>query len=213
MKFLQYDSAFMTMLRKVTDYFLLGLLWLVVSLGVVTFGAATTAMFYTADKSIRRDEGKMFMTFWRSFRREFKQGTMLWLISIPPMTFLGFNVVMLWGVELPSLIFALLLVACVICFFWISLWYGYLSRFKDSVRTILWNTFRMVFAYLPWVAVLGVVTAAAIAAMAAAVWYIPPVAFVLPGVYCGVSTALLNLIFKAHLPVEEKPAEEKTAEE
>ena len=50
MNFLKYDSPFMKKLNMIVDYFLLGLLWLVTSIPVITFGAATTAAFFTAEK-------------------------------------------------------------------------------------------------------------------------------------------------------------------
>lgn len=63
MNFLKYDSPFMKKLNMIVDYFLLGLLWLVTSIPVITFGAATTAAFFTAEKSIHKENGKMLSTF------------------------------------------------------------------------------------------------------------------------------------------------------
>ena len=200
MNFLNYDSPFMAALRKYVDYILLGIMWLFVSLAAVTFGAATTAMLYTAEKSIRQDEGKMFVTFWKCFAREFKQATVLWLLGALFSSFLTFNVILLWGVELPGLVFALVLVASIIIFAWISLWFGYLSRFKDTIRMILNNTFRMVFAYLPRVMLLTIVTAAAIAAIVLAVLYMPPIALFVPGVYTMLANSIYRKIFKSYLP-------------
>ena len=211
MNFLSYESAFMTGLRKATDYFLLGLLWLVASLGVVTFGAATTAMFYTAEKAVRKDEGKMFVTFWKCFRREFNQATLLWLLGLFPSIFLGFNALLLWGTDLPAIVFALVLVASGVCFFWICLWYGYLSRFKDDIKTLLGNTFRMVFAYLPWVALLAVVTAAGIAGAVLSIWYAPPFFIIVPGVYGAAANAVLCKVFKAFLPADNSKKKGRTA--
>lgn len=71
MDFMKHDSQFMTALQKITSYVLLGILWIVASIPLLTFGAATTAAFFTAEKSIRDGEAGIFAIFWRSFRKEF----------------------------------------------------------------------------------------------------------------------------------------------
>jgi len=43
MKFLRYDSPLMNKLRLLTDYMLVGLLWVIASIPVFTWGAATSA--------------------------------------------------------------------------------------------------------------------------------------------------------------------------
>ena len=213
MNFLNYDSAFMTALRKAVDYFFLGFLWLLAVLGVVTFGAATTAMLYTAEKSIRKDEGKVFVTFWKRFAKEFKQATLLGLIGMPIASFLAFNALLLWGVELPALIFALVLVASIFVLCWVSLWFGYLSYFKDPIRLVLSNTFRMVFAYLPWAALLGIFTAAALAGLAFAFLYMPPLLLFVPGLYALTANGLCRRIFKDYLPKDLPLQEEDVQDE
>jgi len=54
MKFLNYDSPFMTGLRRGIDYICLGLLWMLASVPVITFGAATTGLLQTAEVAIDR---------------------------------------------------------------------------------------------------------------------------------------------------------------
>jgi len=207
MNFLQYDSAFMTALRKTIDYFLLGFLWVLASIGLITFGAATTAMFYTAEKAIRKEEGKLFGTFWRCFAREFKQATVLGLIYLPLSIILAFNVFILWGMDLSAVTFTLILVASLVMFSWMTLWFGYLSFFKDSVLVVLSNTFRMVFIYIPWVVLLLVVNIAALAGTALAFVYMPPVLVLVPGLYVVTASGLCRRIFNDYLPKDVFPQE------
>ena len=109
MNFLKYDSPFMIKLRYLVDYILLGLLWLAASIPVITFGAATTAVFFTAEKSIHKAEGKMLATFWTSFGREFKQATILWLIELLLLAVWGLNIYLLRENKIIDILSVLLL--------------------------------------------------------------------------------------------------------
>ena len=64
----------------VFDLFVLNLLWVIFSLPIVTIGASTTALFYSTGRRIRDEEGYLFRDFWTSFKMNFKQGTIIWLI-------------------------------------------------------------------------------------------------------------------------------------
>ena len=67
MNFLAYDSPFMIKVRKITDHLLLGMLWVIASIPVVTFGAATTSAMLTAQTVIHNGEGKLWRSFWQNF--------------------------------------------------------------------------------------------------------------------------------------------------
>ena len=76
--------------------FLGNLLWLVCSLPIFTMGAATTALYYTCLKVIRNEEGHVAAAFFRSFRENFRQATVLWLIMLGAGLLLGFDVYTVW---------------------------------------------------------------------------------------------------------------------
>lgn len=64
------------------DLVMLSLLWLFVSLPVLTLGASTAALYDCAAHNLRRREADMLGRFFRTFRAELKLGalsTLLWL--------------------------------------------------------------------------------------------------------------------------------------
>ena len=82
MRFLSYDSKFGQLFLKLSYGCCLNVLWLVCCLPIVTIGASTTALYYTSFK-IAKDEGSFITTmFFRSFKRNFKQATIIWLIML-----------------------------------------------------------------------------------------------------------------------------------
>ena len=205
MGLLNYDGPFMTGLRKLVNYVFLGILWVVASIPIITFGASTTAMLFTAENSVRKDQPKMLSTFWNCFRNEFKQATILWLMAIVLIAPLALNAFLLWRMEMPNVIFAVLFITVLFGFCWIQLWFGYLATFEDTVRTILGNTFRMTLMNFPWaVLMLGLVVVSIVGAIFA-FFFAAPVLFLIPGIYGMLASRIIRRIFKNFLPDEDNP--------
>lgn len=200
MNFLRYDSPFMIKIRMLVDYILLGLLWLVASLPVVTFGAATTAAFFAAEKSIQKDNGKMFLTFWSCFLKEFKQATILWLIEMALIAIWGVNVVLLRTIEINNAIYALLLMVLLIEFGWMQFWFAYLSRFRDTTMVLLGNTFRVAIGNFPFTLLLIFISIISVAGLIIAILYVTPFPLFIPGVYLFLTCNIYRKIFKEYFP-------------
>lgn len=213
MSFLNYDSAFMAECRKAVNFVLLGLLWMMASIPLFTFGAATTAMYYTAEKVVRKDEGKIWKTFWASFRREFKQSTLVWLIGVVVAFVLATNAMLLIRVRLPGIVFALMIAAELMGVGWMQLWYGYLSRFQDKTGVMLINTFRIAMINIPRLVLMILAFALALVFVAISFFFAPPVIFLVPGVYAALTGIVLRKIYKPYLPEETDSDENKPIEE
>ena len=86
-------------LNLIADVIILHFLWLVCSLPLVTIGASTTALFYAMMKRIRTNEGHVTSNFWKSFKENFRQATVLWLIvaAVAAVLWLDFNFCFTWG--------------------------------------------------------------------------------------------------------------------
>ena len=80
MKFLSYDSPFGQLVLKLCYACYLNLIWFVCCIPIVTIGASTTALYYASLKIVRGEEHGAASLFFRSFRENFRQSTVLWLI-------------------------------------------------------------------------------------------------------------------------------------
>ena len=208
MKFLQYDSPFMTRFRKVVDYFLLGILWIVACVPLVTFGAATTAMLMTAEYNVREDGGKMFLTFWKYFGKEFKKSTILWLIQIPILAVLVFYSVLVFKSEI--LLFLKILSYAIIglVFAWLQLWLAYESKFEDNLKTVMINSLRITLANVGPSVLMVLCTAVFVLGVCLCLVYFQPGLLILPAVYIVVYTLILRKLFRKLLPPMEEPVEQ-----
>ena len=81
-KFFSPDSKFYKFMQRLTDVFLLNMIWLLCSLPIVTIGISTIAASkVTLDMSEER-EGRVVHDFLREFKRNRKQGLAMSFISL-----------------------------------------------------------------------------------------------------------------------------------
>jgi len=82
MNILKPDSPVMNFISTVADLIILDLLCILCSIPVITFGAAYTAKYYVAMKIIRGEGTGVIKPFFKSFIRNFKQATIIWLVLL-----------------------------------------------------------------------------------------------------------------------------------
>ena len=102
MKLFSYESRFSQLLLKLCYACCLNLLWFVCSIPVFTIGAATTALYYASLKVVRDEDSHVGALFFRSFRENFRQATVIWLILLGVGLFLGADVYILYHLRLSS---------------------------------------------------------------------------------------------------------------
>ena len=207
MRFLNVNSPFMVFLNKLIDYMCIGILWVLFSFPIFTCGAATTAALLTMEISLHKEEGRILATFWKWFRKEFKEATLLWLIQVPIHLLVATNIWIVYISKLPTVLQALIYIATGLVFCWTQLWFGYLSKFEDRIKTVLQNTFRMSMVHVVRVLLLGVIAVIYAAAAVALFLMMPPLLVLLPGSYLLFYLSVISKIFARYLPREELPAE------
>ena len=157
MKFFSYESRFSQLLLKLCYACYLNLLWFVCSLPVVTLGASTTALYYVTLKLARDEEGNVTAMFFRAFRDNFKQATVLWLIMLGAGAFLGVDGYILAHLRQssqgPAAVLWTVLLAAVIAaavFYVILLLYLFplVASVKNTNRAMLKNSFLIGAHYL-----------------------------------------------------------------
>ncbi len=75
----QFDGPFFEVLGKITDVIFLSFLWFIMSIPIVTIGASTTAAYYVAFNQLNKRDGYVVSSFFRSFKENFKQSTILFI--------------------------------------------------------------------------------------------------------------------------------------
>lgn len=88
---LEIDGPVMQLITKIVYAVWLNILWFVCCLPVFTVGASTTALFYVTLKIAKNEEGAVTRAFFRSFKENFRQATMVWLILLAVGVLLGID--------------------------------------------------------------------------------------------------------------------------
>ena len=73
------DNGFMPVLYKISNLFLLNILWILFSLPIITAGAAAAALYTVTLKMCRNKESYICRSFVKAFLKNFRQGTLIWL--------------------------------------------------------------------------------------------------------------------------------------
>lgn len=81
MRFFSIDNPVWRFIRKIGNLWILNILWVVCSLPLFTIGASTTALIYACMK-LHDDEGYPVTNFFRSFKENFLQATVIWIIYV-----------------------------------------------------------------------------------------------------------------------------------
>ncbi len=154
------DNPVFRFLSRLADLMILNIIFLIFSLPIVTIGASSTALYYVALKIAANEEGYIFRSFWKSFRENFRQATIIWLIVLGVFLVLGLDFTIMNNMT-GSLVtaFRVLIPAGAILFFFFLLYvFPTLARFSNSIANTARNAFIMSIAHLPWTLLLTVIT-------------------------------------------------------
>jgi uncharacterized membrane protein YesL len=204
--FFDPDSGIMFFLSKVADIFLLSILWLICSLPLVTIGAATTALYYTAVKVIRRERSYIIQSFFRSFRENFFDATLLWLLLFIISAILGINFSFSRGMistgTSKGIGFVLMVVyslAALVVGFTALYMLPVLSRFRLKKRQILKMSLFMSIRHLPYTVLL----AGIVLFMIAGTLYLPAILLFSPAAGAVLYSLPMERILRQYVRTED----------
>ena len=213
MKFCSYESRFSQLLLKLCYACYLNLLWFVCSIPIVTIGASTTALYYASLKVVRDEDSHVAALFFRSFRQNFKQATVLWLILLGAGLFLGADGYILYHLRLSSngtmavmwtLILAVVIAAAVVWVIVAEYVFPLLASVANTNKAMLKNAFLIGTHYLFATILVFAVHFAMFFVVVA--WFTPLIVFG-EGLCALISAWLLNRILISVSGVPEDKAE------
>jgi uncharacterized membrane protein YesL len=137
------DSPLMRGLTKLADLMILNLLFIATSLLVVTIGASLTALNFTAMRIGTGACVSVSDDYFRSFRRNFRQATLIWLIVVALAAVLAAWYIVLTTFSLGAMAqLASLAIWYVAAFYFavmLTFLFAYLANFEGTTREIFRN--------------------------------------------------------------------------
>ena len=211
--FFSADNKFFILMSKIFDVMVLGLLWLVFCIPVITIGPASTALYYTMVKVIRRERSYLLKEFFRSFKLNFKQGAIITLIYAVLAGLLYFDVTYMLemskeGSKYGSMMIGMFLVLAIFTVFTAVYIFPLLCRFTVTLKNLFKWSFFMSFRHIGWTLLFAVLFVGTALMLYYSFFYMPPLIIFLPGIYTLIVSFPMEHIFKRYMPQEEESDEE-----
>ena len=151
MKFLNMDNPVIQALDKLFDLMILNLLMVLCCLPIVTVGASVTAMHYVCLKMVRNEETYIFKMFFHSFKENFVQSTILWVMMLVLVGAPLYVMVMerLSGVEINTVVFLLPTAALILIMLALLMVFPLQAKFGNTILGTIVNSIKVGAAQFP----------------------------------------------------------------
>lgn len=138
-------------LSKIGDMLILNFIYVLSCIPIITIGASTTALYYTTLKMAENNESYVWRDYWKAFKMNLKQATVIWLV-----VFIGWTVIVLdvllaggFGTQLGTVV-AIMMVIAAIFLGVLSLYvFPLLARFDNTVMRTMKNAVLIAIRHLP----------------------------------------------------------------
>lgn len=204
----QWDSPLMRILRTVTNYIFVTILTVVCSIPLITCGAALCAGYDTVRRNLIQEQGQSVGgIYFKSFARNFRQSTVIWLIcaAVCVVFWQGIRVLEALGYTgaASGVLQGVLVLGMVVCLAVLLCALASTARFKNTVALLLKNSLLLCVMNLWRILILLVVLAVCVFI----VWYCLPLILIVPALFIFYWCRCMEKIFAPHLHAgeEDKP--------
>lgn len=145
------DSPFMNFLNRVCDIMILNFMVILFSIPIFTAGASITAAYYVAYKMVKNEESYIMKGFFKAFKENFKQSTIIWLffLAVFAILFVDYRIMLYSELEMGRWITYGVIAVTVILAMGFSFVFPLQARFCNSVKHTIKNSFLMALSHLP----------------------------------------------------------------
>ena len=204
-KFFNLDSPLMVFLSKMADLMILNIITLLLCLPIITAGDAMTALYYMTIKIVRGEECYIVRGYFKSFKENFRQATIIWILALLVFFILAgdFVIIRSGALAMGNVMTVLLIIVSIIYAFTMFYVFPVLSRFENTVKNTIRNAFLMSILNLPrtiLIVIINLLPIALLLLIAQAAPFVILFGFSVPAYLC--STQFVK-IFKRFEPEEE----------
>lgn len=145
------EGPVMSFLGRVADLIWLNVLAVLCCIPIVTAGASLTALHYMTVKMVRNEEGYITRGFFKSFRENFKQATIIWIILLALTALICGDLFIMnrMMTDLPKAFTIIIAAAGVVLGFTAIYIFPILSHFENTIKNTVKNAFLMSISNFP----------------------------------------------------------------
>lgn len=143
MKFLDIDGPLIQFLSRMADLMWLNILTMICCIPIVTAGASLTALNYMTLKMVRNEEGYITRGFFKAFKENFRQSTVIWLLFLLVAAVLGadYRILKTTDIEIDGIVRTLILLFGILAVFTLMFVFPVQAKFSNTVKRTIWNSF------------------------------------------------------------------------
>ncbi len=195
-------------ISKAADVMLVSIYFLFCSLPIFTMGASATALYYATHKCIFKGRGYT-TEFFHSFKENFKQSTLSWLIYIALFALLAGDIYITRNfiasdspLAAASMFFTVVLVFAIV---WAIYHFAYIARFENGFKESFKVSAIFMIANLGWSLVIVAIIAVALVLLSKSLFLI----IFLPGCFSCAIHPILEKVFRKYMSDEDLAKEDE----
>ena len=198
MRLFNIDSPLMQALGKMADLMWLNVLTLICCIPIITTGASLTAMNYMALKIVRNEECYITRGFFKSFKENFKQATIIWLILLVAIVVVisDFYVLSVAEFKYGNIMRVAITVVAVFVAFLALYVFPVLAKFENTIWRTVKNSLLLSIMQFPKTILMGIIYLLPMVLLLVAYQVVPLVFLFGLSVPAWISARLYNKIFK-----------------
>lgn len=208
-EFFNMDNPVFRTLGRLADLMILNIVFIICCIPVFTIGASLTGLYYMTLKMAENEESYIIRGFWKSFKQNFKQATLIWLVVLVIGIVLVLDIQIIGAMDSPYAKFLYIAVMAISLFYLMTVCYLFpvLSRFYNTIRGTFKNSMLMAVAHFPYTVMIVAVTVAPVLLTfynGYTLWY-GLLIWLMAGfsLIAFANSCLFKRIFKKYMPKEE----------
>lgn len=171
-RFFNMDNKFFVFMGRIADLIILNLLCIICCIPIITAGASITAMYYVTMKMVRNEESYIVKSFFKSFKQNFKQATIIHIILLVTAIMLYLDINIVKNIEgTLTKVLTCIFIAFTFLYALILLYiYPLLAKFYNSIKNTFSNALLMAIRHLPYTFLMLIISLVPIA-----IFFVPSV--------------------------------------
>ena len=217
-KIFNFEGPVFTFLSRLADLFWLNLLYILCCIPVIIAGAATTALYYVTLKMAKDEEGYITKSYFKSFKQNFVQATVIWLVIlvIGVVMFMDLRIAnggnmaeILKTTTVSNVVIVAVGVMLIILCMTLTYVFPLLAQFDNTVINTVKNAFLLSIRHLPYTFLMIVISLIPVVL----IWFFPVLLILVLIMFSAVAyinSKYYNKIFMLYMP--DNASEENAAD-
>lgn len=135
---------------KMGDLMILNFLFIFFSIPIFTIGASMTALYSVTFKMLDETEGNLVKNFYKAFKSNFKQATVIWVVVLLAGAFLAYDAYLSYVSTsiIAKILMGVIILVAIVYAMWVSWIFPVQSKFDNPVKVNMKNAALMMVIHM-----------------------------------------------------------------